>query len=223
VLLGGTLAAVAFIPAGYPNLDLAEKEPVEPTLLPGLSTVVFWMIVTQIVLLVILFVLTAFSSRRIRDRDYRPTIRGFTGFFVALMAWLVGGGLSIGVGLWVARFLGDSVNSETAAQCRIGMREHILKTGYAKIETLTKACNGQPLPTNVTFEQQVNALSEQAPLILPAPYYGAAVANLVLLGVIVVAAGILFWLSSCSPRSAGPRLARNTGCPLSKARATSTS
>lgn len=192
VLLGGTLAAVAFIPAGYPNLDLAEKEPVEPTLLPGLSTVVFWMIVTQIVLLVILFVLTAFSSRRIRDSDYRPTIRGFTGFFVALMAWLVGGGFSIGVGLWVARFLGDPVNSETAAQCRIGMREHILKTGYAKIETLTKACNGQPLPTNVTFEQQVNALSEQAPLILPAPYYGAAVANLVLLGVIVVAAGILF-------------------------------
>lgn len=192
VLLGGTLAAVWFVPAGYPNLDLTKNQLVEPTLLPGLSTVIFWLIATQVVLLVMLFVLTAFSSRRIPDRGYRPTIRGFTGFFVALMSWLIGGGLSIGVGLWVARFLGDPVESETAAQCRIGMREHILKTGYTKTEALTNACNGQPLPTNVTFAQQVHALSEHAPLILPASYYGAAVANLILLGVVLLAAGILF-------------------------------
>ena len=191
-LLGGTLAAVGFIPVGYPNLDLGTDQLVEPTLLPGLSTVIFWLIVSQTVLLVILFVLTAFSSRRIRDRGYRPTIRGFTGFFVALMAWLIGGGLSIGLGLWVARFLGDPVNSATAARCRIGTREHILNTGYAEIEAMTNACNSQPLPTNVTFAQQASALSEQAPLILPAPYYGAAVANLILLGVVGLAAIVLF-------------------------------
>lgn len=192
VLLGATLLAVWFIPVGYPNLDLGKDQLVEPTLLPGLSRVTFWLIATQIVLLAMLFVLTAFSSRRIRDRGYRPTIRGFTGFFVALMAWLIGGGLSIGLGLWVARFLGDPVNSETAAQCRIGTREHILQTGYSKTAALTNACNGQPLPKNVTFAQQVHALSEHAPLILPAPYYGAAVANLILIGLAILAAGILF-------------------------------
>ncbi|PXX02521.1 hypothetical protein C8E89_12468 [Mycolicibacterium moriokaense] len=191
MLLGGTLAAVWFIPADYPNLDLRKDQLVEPTLLPGLSTVIFWLIVTQIVLLVMLFVLTALSSRRIPDPGYRPTIRGFTGFFVALMAWLIGGGLSLGVGLWVARFLGDPVNSGTAAQCRIGMREHILKTGYTKTEALLHVC-GQPVSTNVTFQQQVNALAEHAPLILPGAYYGAALANLILLIVVVLTAGILF-------------------------------
>ena len=193
VLLAGTLAAVWFIPAEYPNLDLSKGQLVTPTVLPGLSTVISWLIVVQIGLLAILFVLVAFSSRGSSDRDYRPTIRGFTGFFVALMAWLIGGGLSLGLGLWVARFLGDPVNSETAAQCRIGMREHILQTGYAKTADLTNMCNGQALPQWPTsFQQKMTALTEQAPLILPAPYYGAAVANLVLLGMVAVAAGILF-------------------------------
>jgi hypothetical protein len=65
---------------------------------------------------------------------------------------------------------------------------------------------------------------EQAPLILPAPYYGAAVANLVLLGVIVVAAGILFLVVLVSlAKKRWTRIGANTGCPLSKARATSTS
>lgn len=193
VLLAATLAAVAVIPADYPNIDLENGELVAPTVLPGLSTVIFWLIVVQLVLLAILFVLTALSSRSSSDPGYRPTIRGFTGFFVALMAWLIGGGLSLGLGLWVARFLGDPVNSATAAQCRIGMREHVLETAYARTAELTSLCNGQTLPKlPTTFQQKMTALAEQAPLILPAPYYGAAVANLVLLGTVAVTAGILF-------------------------------
>ncbi len=217
VLLVGTLAAVGLMPAEYPNVDLVANELVTPTVLPGLSAVIKWLIVVQIGLLAILFVLTAFSSRSSSDPDYRPTIRGFTGFFVALMAWLIGGGLSIGLGLWVARFLGDPVNSETAAQCRIGMRERILETGYPKTAELTSMCNGHSLPqVPTTFQQKMSALTEQAPLILPAPYYGAAVANLVLLGVVVVTVGILFLVVVLRARKRWDELGTEYGEPVRK-------
>lgn len=216
VLLIGTLVSVGLIPADYPNLDLSENRLVEPTLLPGLSTVIFWLIIAQSVLLAILLVLTAISSRTIRDHGYDPTIRGYTGFFVALMAWLIGGGLSIGLGLWVARFLGDPVNSEKAAQCRIGGREHVLQTGYAKTSDLTNGCNGLSLPTDPTFSQQVHALSEQAPLILPAPYYAAAVANLVLLAVVILAAIVLFLVVLVRAKKRWDKIGAEYAVPVDK-------
>jgi hypothetical protein len=217
VLLAGTLAAVWFFPAEYPNLDLAGDQLVTPTVLPGLSTVISWLIVVQIGLLAVLFVLVAFSSRSSSDRDYRPTIRGFTGFFVALMAWLIGGGLSVGLGLWVARFLGDPVNSDTAAQCRIGIRERILETGYARTADLTNLCNGQTLPgVPATFQQKTSALAEQAPLILPTPYYAAAVANIVLIIVVVITAGILFFAIARRARKRWTELGTEYGEPVAE-------
>jgi hypothetical protein len=200
-----TLVMVGLMRVDYPNVDVKMdpgsdgKDLVKPTLLPGLYEVIASLVAVQVVLIVLLFVLTALSrlhkkdARNLADRNgFEPTLGGFTAPFVALMAWLIGGGLSLGLGLWVARFLGDPVESSRLAQCEIGKRESTLQMDDKQAQGLLSAC-GEPRPDiSRGFEDQVHALGEHAPLILPTQYYAAAIANLVLIIVVVITAASLF-------------------------------
>ena len=106
------------------------------------------------------------------------------------MAWLIGGGLSLGMGLWVARFLGDPVESSHLAQCVIAKRQSTLDSKDAQALMLLPGCGDQDISRG--FEDQARALAEHAPLIIPTQYYAAAIANLVLLIVTLLTAGAVF-------------------------------
>jgi hypothetical protein len=202
-LLFVTLVMVWCTRVEYPNLDVTRdpgtecKNRVKPTLLPGLYEVIASLVAVQVVLIVLLFVLTALSRLQKKDarnladhKDFAPTLGGFTAPFVALMAWLIGGGLSLGMGLWVARFLGDPVESSRVAQCAIAERQSTLDSNDAQALILLARCGDPDIVRD--FENQVRALGEHAPLIIPSQYYAAAIANLVLLVVALLTAGGVF-------------------------------
>ena len=200
-----TLVMVGFTKPDYPNVNVKMdpgpdgKDLVKPTLLPGLYEVIASLVAVQVVLIVLLFGLTALCRMHKKDapnlvnrNGFTPTLRGFTAPFVALMAWLIGGGLSLGLGLWVARFLGDPVESSRLAQCEIAKRQSTLDFHDKQAEILLAACGSPEPKISRGFEDQVRALGEHAPLILPTQYYAAAIANLVLLIVGLLTAGGLF-------------------------------
>ena len=108
------------------------------------------------------------------DRGYTPTLGGFTAPFVALIAWLIGGGFSIGVGLWAAQVLGRPVLSTAAASDEITTRATTLASDSAG------------------FEDKAEALDADAPLIVPPPYFWAAVAIVVLI-IVAVLTGLWVW------------------------------
>jgi hypothetical protein len=96
--------------------------PPAPTHLPGLHGAIYCLFIVQVAMLCGLFVFTALSMRSTRtaertkhDGGYRMTLGGFTGPFVALIGWLIGGGFSVGVGLWTAQTFGRAVLSADAA------------------------------------------------------------------------------------------------------------
>jgi hypothetical protein len=95
--------------------------PSAPTHLPGLHGAIYVLFAVQVVMLCALFVFTALSMRGTRtaertrhDGGYRMTLGGFTGPVVALVGWLIGGGFSVGVGLWTAQTFGKAVLSADA-------------------------------------------------------------------------------------------------------------
>jgi hypothetical protein len=164
-----SLVWVALADVGYPN---------PPTHLPGLRGAIYVLLGVQVVLLTMLFVCTGWSMRgqaKAADAAWRPTLRGYTGPLVALIAWLVGGAFSVGVGLWTAQVLGDAVVSTAAANAEIGMRATLLGNDAA------------------AFADRVAALDAAAPLIVPPPYLWAAVAIVVVIVVTVIAV-LVVWL-----------------------------
>src|SRR5213079_1684540 len=119
---------------------------------PGLHAAIYVLFVVQVVLLLALFASTALSMRGTRgakrtndDGGYRMTLGGFTGPFVALIGWLIGGGFSVGVGLWTAQALGTTVLSNEAA---VGETDR-------RTATLTRAA--------ASFQAKAAALSAPAP------------------------------------------------------------
>ncbi|RTK97652.1 MAG: hypothetical protein EKK65_12270 [Lysobacterales bacterium] len=78
-----------------------------PSSLPGLHDSIYALVVAQVVLLVAAFVGILLSKPELATEEgYRPTLRGYTTGFVALLGWLLGGTFSAGVGLWTAQTLG---------------------------------------------------------------------------------------------------------------------
>ena len=173
-LLVVSLVWVAVADVGYPPA---------PTHFPGLRGAVYVLLGVQVVLLVALFLFTGLSMRgqsrsaHSGDKDvaFRPTLGGFTAPFVALIAWLIGGAFSVGVGLWTAQALGDAVVSTAAARAEIESRITTLGSQTA------------------SFADKVEALDAEAPLIVPPPYLWAAMAVVVLI-VVAIAVGLLVWL-----------------------------
>ena len=168
-----TLVWVAFAPATY----LAP-----PTHLPGLRGAVYALLAAQAVLLVALFVCTAFARATTSAEGFRPTLRGFTAPVTATIAWLVGGGFSTGVGLLAALYLGSPVSSTAEAGYQVSARNAIIDG----------AALGSPA-TPAGFEDRVRAVDADAPLIVPPPFFWTAIVFVVLL-LIVFAVALWIWL-----------------------------
>jgi len=156
--------------------------PPAPTHFPALRGAIYVVLGTQVVLLLGLFVFTALSVRGRRmaptgeqGDGYRPTLGGFTAPVVALVAWLIGGVFSVGVGLWTAQVLGKPVLSTAAARSETASRTAILASDTA------------------SFGDKTAALDADAPLIVPPPYLWAAVAVVMLIVVTVVTGLFLWW------------------------------
>ena len=103
--------------------------PPAPTVLPGVHAAISGLIALQIALLAVVFVGTALAvrgtprgaaRRAVRIEGYRVRLGGFTGPFVAVLGWLLGGGFSAGIGLWAAHVLGTPVYTTGEARQAVG-------------------------------------------------------------------------------------------------------
>jgi pimeloyl-ACP methyl ester carboxylesterase len=151
--------------------------PVAPTHFPGLRATIYVLLGIQVVLLFGLFVFTALSMRGRAGEQadgYRPSLGGFTAPVVALIAWLIGGGFSVGVGLWTAQVLGNAVLSTAVAHSEIADRTATLASDTA------------------SFADKSAALNADAPLIVPPPYFWASVAIVVMI-IAAVVTGLCVW------------------------------
>lgn len=191
-LLAGSLVWVAV------RADVAY--PTMPTFLPGLRGSIYTLLVVQAILLVAVFAGTALSMRGGGPKTwsggagYRPTLRGYTGPFVALVGWLLGGWLSVGVGLWTAQTFGTLVFATGDAVGAL-VRRNAALAGAAG-----------------NFEAKVRAVNAPAPLIVPPPYVWASVATVT---VIVVAglAGLYVWRRAVRRGVTGPQSPIESGAP----------
>ena len=186
----------------------------QPMSFPHLYSAIYLLLLVQAGLIVLLFVSTAVSlwwpapppavPADVSDatlKGFRPSLRGFTAAFIAAIAWLAGGGFSAGVGLFVAQFLGTPVSSSGWAQCETNITNAIV----AGQQTIPAICNGFPhskWPSTVGFEEQVHAISADAPLIIPPAYFWAAVVFAGLLVVLVVIVLPVVWVTIVRPRTA---------------------
>jgi hypothetical protein len=168
-LLVASLAWVATADVAYPPA---------PTHFPGLRIAIYVLFGIQVALLVGLFAFTAVSLRgRTEPSDgYRPTLGGFAAPFVALIGWLMGGAFSVGVGLWTAQVLGNAVLTTAAARNEITDRTAVLGSDTA------------------SFADKTAAMNADAPLIVPPPYFWAAVGVVaVIVAAIITGVGV-WWL-----------------------------
>ncbi|MGV0792003.1 hypothetical protein [Mycolicibacterium sp. XJ1819] len=161
--------------------------PAAPSHLPALRGAIYVVLGAQVALLGLLFgcvavVRCAAPGAERPAPAWRPTLGGFTAPFVALMAWLLGGAFSVGVGLLTAQVLGDAVVSTAEARGELENRAAVLGSGTA------------------SFEAKAEALAAGAPLIVPPPYLWVALAVVVMI-VVAVAAGLLVWRRVLPKRS----------------------
>jgi hypothetical protein len=173
VLLAASLFWVGF------TADISEV-PAGSTL-PGLYPAVDWLAGVQAGLLLAIFIGTALATglRSVKatrgGEHYRPTLLGFTGPFVALVGWLLGGGVSVGFGLWTGQILGTLTYSADDAESAFTSRENVL---------------GDPA---AEFGARVNAVKQPAKLVVPLPYMWTAAA-LVLLILATAVIGLYLWI-----------------------------
>ncbi|BBX67695.1 hypothetical protein [Mycolicibacterium psychrotolerans] len=159
ILLGLSLAWLA----------LGSEVPVPrlPDFLPGLRGSIYALLAVQVILLAGVFVGSALSmrggGRSVPAPGYGMTLRGFTAAFVALLGWLIGGGISVGVGLSTALVLG-TVRISTADAAKVMVE---------RTATLANAADD--------FAKKVHAVTMRTPLIVPPPYVWASVATLLVL------------------------------------------
>lgn len=163
-LLVSTIGLVCLTPARYPH-DL--------THLPVLRFVINTLLVTQAALLVaIMLGVALLRPWTLRDgrAGYEVGLAGFGAPIMALLAWLVGGALSVGAGVWTARYLGAAYTSTAGAQA-------------SWHRTLA-------LPGDATapLGDRVRALTLRLPLIVPPPYFWAGAAAVVVLAVTLLVA-----------------------------------
>ncbi len=169
VLLAASLVWVATADSTYPTA---------PTHFPALRGAIYVLFAVQVVLLVALFCFTALSmrGRSVECADgYGPTLGGFTAPVLASFAWLVGGGFSVGVGLWTAQVLGKAVLSTATARAETASRAEILASGSG------------------SYADKAAALDAEAPLIVPPPYLWAAVAVVLTIIATALTALVVWW------------------------------
>jgi hypothetical protein len=163
------LLAASLIWVGVTKVDYSAT----PTQLPGLRGAIYVMLGVQVVLLILLLLFVALcrGSESSPPEGYTPTLGGLTAWFVGLIGWLIGGGFSLGIGLWTAQFLGTPVISTAAAvRCEADM----------------------PTSGGACVAPEAGPLTADAPLIVPPPFIGTAVAMAALIFIALVA-GLFVW------------------------------
>ncbi|WP_433754651.1 hypothetical protein [Nocardia sp. CA-135398] len=158
----------------------------QPRSFPYLYSAIYLLLLVQAAFIALLFISTAVSrgwpapapaaptdASETTVKGFRPTLRGFTSFFVAAIAWLVGGGFSAGVGLVLAQFLGNPVSSTELALCETQIVEALV-AGKTNPPTVCDGLSHSEWPSPVGFQEQVDATSADAALIIPPAYIWAA-------------------------------------------------
>ncbi len=204
-----TLAA-ALIAVGRADIKYDVTQPIS---FPYLYSAIYLLLLVQLALIVLLFVSTAVSKwwpappaaavdvPEETVEGFRPSLRGFTAFFVAAIAWLAGGGFSAGVGLFLAQFLGNPVSSGERARCENRIVDDLV-AGKANVPTVCNGLSHSKWPSHVGFEEQVHATSADAALIIPPAYIWAAIVFLGLLLVLVCIVVPVVWVKVLRPRTA---------------------
>jgi hypothetical protein len=165
-----SLAWVAFAPLRYVAI---------PSRLPGLDAAIWILFAVQVALVAVLWVAVARCRSDAEDqpRGFDPSLRGYTAPMVAVAAWLIGGGFSVGVGLLAARFLGQPVGTTKQAVAQEKDRTNLLDNA------------------SDMFAKRVKAVNADAPLIVPQPYLWVAAAVVaLLLAALAVAVTIVIWV-----------------------------
>jgi hypothetical protein len=175
----GALAFVFFAPVNYPQLE-GKPVPDPLTSLPGLHALIYVLLLIQVAILMGLFASMLFSrkgwNRNHQDGD-DPTLNGYTAFFVAAIALLVGGGMSAGVVLGVAQFFGRPVLADQQAQNEYVKRDEILTSPDA------------------AYADKINAFGFDAPLAVPPGFALAAIVFVVLVILLLfVCAPVVYFL-----------------------------
>ncbi len=175
-VLAASIAATAALPGDYPP---------PPTHLPGMNPAVLGLFLTQLGLLLALFVcLLAQAPWRLgRDRPgFAVAVRGFGAHITALLGWLIAGAFSAGAGLWLAEYLGTPVTSTGTAESRL--------------DAIDTAIKGSP-----DFSARVHAVDTDRPLIVPPAYFWAGTAALVaLLLTLLLVFGVVLRVRSAQRR-----------------------
>jgi hypothetical protein len=189
-----------------------------PTHLPILRDAIYSLLVIQGVLVAAAFATTVWCVRgnRCGDGGWSPSLRGFVAPVVATIALLAAGGLSAGLGLWSAQFLGTPVPSTREAQCLEAFRSIAL--GSTAVGDPTALCDSdkqQQLRAVVTLEDRLAIYPTDTPLILPPGYFVAALVFLGLLALLAVVTAYL-WLRVRRRRTRQwlPKLAEEYGRPI---------
>jgi hypothetical protein len=203
--------ATALIAVGRADVKYDVTQPMS---FPHLYSAIYLLLLVQLALIVLLFVSTAVSLwwpapppaapvdvSEATLKGFRPSLRGFTAFFIAAIAWLAGGGFSAGVGLFLAQFLGNPVSSSERAQCETQIVDDLL-AGKANLPTVCDGLSHSKWPSHVGFEEQVHATSADAALVIPPAYIWAAIVFFGLLLVLVCIAVPVVWVKVLRPRAA---------------------
>ena len=190
ISLGLTIISLAWV-AFAPLRDVAI-----PSRLPGLHAAICILFVVQVALVAVLLVAVARcrSDAELQPTGFAPSLRGYTAPMVAVAAWLIGGGFSVGVGLLAARFLGQPVGTIGQA---IEQEKH-------RTDLLDNA--------SATFADRAAALNADAPLIVPQPYLWVAAAVVaLLLAALAVAFAIVIWVLTFRTKAQLDGLTRGDG------------
>ncbi|MBP1823045.1 hypothetical protein [Mycobacterium sp. OAE908] len=174
--------------------------------LPYLGPVTEWVIGIQAVLLVALLATTLLSKRTpaAPERGFRPTLRGLTAPCVALLAWLISGEMSVALGFWVARILGEPVQSAQATDeftHQAGQRLHAAADAMLALAR-TDEGSGSAQASSKVLGDFVAAANGPAPLQLFDTYFIGSAVNLVVIVVVLCTAlcvGVMTWLRGRKP------------------------
>jgi hypothetical protein len=202
--------AAALIAVGRADVKYDVTRPMS---FPYLSSAIYLLLLVQAGLIVLLFISTAVSKcwpapppvaqADVPDatlKGFRPTLWGFTAFFIATIAWLAGGGFSAGVGLLLAQFLGNPVSSSERAQCETQIVDDLV-AGKANLPPVCDGLSHSKWPSHVGFEEQVHATSADAALIIPPAYVWAAIVFFGLLLVLLFIVVPVVWVKVLRPRT----------------------
>ncbi|MGW5918508.1 hypothetical protein ACWFPY_05910 [Nocardia fluminea] len=202
--------SVALVVVGRANV---KHDVTQPISFPYLNSAIYLLLLVQVVLIALLFISTAVSRRwpappfatptdasKTTVKGFRPTLWGFTSFFVASLAWLVGGGFSAGVGLFLAQFLGNPVSSTEQALCETQIVDDLV-AGKTELPGVCDGLSHSKWPSPLGFEERVDATSADAALIIPPPYIWAAIAFLGLVLVLLFIVVPVVWVKILRPRT----------------------